>query len=57
MTTLASISKVPHVKGHRRPSCAAAAAATANIAASTANANINRSENKIVVEMKDSRAA
>jgi len=44
------------VKGHRRSS-AAAAAATANIAAATANANMNGSEDKIMVEMKDSRAA
>jgi len=43
------------VKGHRRASCAAAAAA--NVAAATANANMNGSEDKIVVEMKDSRAA
>lgn len=45
------------VKGHRRPSAAAAAAATANVAAATANANMNGSEDKIMVEMKDSRAA
>jgi len=46
------------VKGHRRASCAAAAAAaTANVVAATTNANMNGSEDKIVVEMKDSRAA